>query len=257
MWLPDIYEGAPTAVTALLATAPKIAVAVVVSRLLFGTYAAIVTDWQNIILVISVISIGFGNLVAIAQDNIKRMLAYSTIANIGFAILGFMAKENFGFYATMFYVVTYAIIYLGIFGVLLLLSKDDVVFAKIEDFNGLWIRYPWIAIALLLLLFALVGVPPFAGFYAKFLILKILMEQGFISLTILAITFSVIGVFYCLRIVKAMFFTSAIAYPLISAISSSLVGCNFNVSVSSSKISKVILTLNCLIVVFLGLFVVI
>jgi NADH-quinone oxidoreductase subunit N len=240
MWLPDVYEGAPTSVTALLATAPKIAVAVVVGRFLFSTYASIITDWQHIIIVLAVLSIGFGNLIAIVQNNIKRMLAYSTIANIGFAILGFMIKEPFGFAAAMFYVVSYSIMYLGIFGVLLLLSKDDITFIELEDFNGLWIRYPWLAVALLLLLFALVGIPPFAGFYAKFLVLKMLMEHGFVDLAILAVVFSVIGVFYCLKIVKAIFFECAVTYPLKQSI---------------SPFGGLVLACNCLVVVFLGIFV--
>lgn len=253
MWLPDVYEGAPTAITALLATAPKIAVAVVVGRFLFGTYAVLINDWQNIILLLAITSIGFGNLMAIVQNNIKRMLAYSAIANIGFAILGFIANERLGFAAVIFYVITYAIIYLGIFGALLLLREDTAACIKIEDFNGLWIHYPWLAIMFLLFLFALVGVPPFAGFYAKFLILKTLIEQGLVSVSIFAIVFSAIGICYCLKLVKAMFFLS----PALCTSKCSdfiLINGKFGINIFSyTFISRLILVLNCLVVVCMGI----
>lgn len=140
---------------------------------------------------------------AIVQDNLKRMLAYSTIANMGFAILGIATKE---FSVVMFYVIAYAIMYLGVFGIVLLLSRDGIEFDKLDDFRGLGASRPWLAIIMLILMFSLVGIPPMVGFYAKFLVLNAIINKGFVGLAILALLFSVVGVFYCLRLVKIMFF---------------------------------------------------
>lgn len=203
MWLPDVYEGSPTSSSIFIATAPKIAVTVALYRVLMGTYVELFADWQNIIIILSVLSIGFGNVVAIVQDNLKRMLAYSTIANMGFAILGIATKE---FSVVMFYVIAYAIMYLGVFGIVLLLSRDGIEFDKLDDFRGLGASRPWLAIIMLILMFSLVGIPPMIGFYAKFLVLNAIINKGFVGLAILALLFSIVGVFYCLRLVKIMFF---------------------------------------------------
>lgn len=207
MWLPDVYEGAPIAVTAIIATVPKLAVMPVIFRILFTSFYPLAIDWQNIIMVLALCSIGFGNLVAIVQDDFKRMLAYSTIANIGFAVLGLLLNEQAGFIATMFYLLAYSLMYLGIFGVLLLLTKDGGEFKKIKDFQNLSLRYPGLAVVLLLLLFSLVGMPPLLGFCAKFYLLKLLIAQGFLWGSGLALLLSTIGVYYCLKLGQIMFFS--------------------------------------------------
>lgn len=238
MWLPDVYMGAPTSVVALIATIPKIAIAIVLCRFLFGVYHNLFLDWQNIITILALISIGFGNLIAIVQNDLKRMLAYSTIANIGFAVLGFLSNQDAGTYAVMFYIIAYALMYLGIFGLLLLLSKNDCAFEELADFNGLWNYQPLIAIILLIFFFALVGVPPFAGFWAKFLVLRNLFNEGLIWPAGLAAAFSVLGVFYCLRLVKTIFFN---------------IDSQSNLQLKISFSDSLVLTINTCIIMFLGL----
>lgn len=206
MWLPDVYADAPTAVGAFIATVPKIAIFAVLARILTGPYEELLLAWQQVIIGLAILSIGFGNLVAIRQNNIKKMLAYSTIANIGFASLAFMVTD---FFAALFYVVAYAVMYLGVFGIMLQMSNAMVEFDNIEDFRGLGPRSPWVAAMTMFLMFSMVGMPPLVGFYAKFLVLSALISKGFIMLAGLALLLSVVGVFYCLRLVKVMYFEAA------------------------------------------------
>jgi NADH-quinone oxidoreductase subunit N len=210
MWVPDVYEGAPTAVTLLIGTAPKLAAFAVAMRLLVGSLSALAFDWQGMLLILSLLSMIVGNVIAIAQSNIKRMLAYSTIANMGFMLLGFLLPETDGYSAAMFYTVTYVLTAAVAFGVVLLLSRDGFEAEQLDDFKGLNQRNPWYALLMLLAMFSLAGVPPTVGFYAKFSVLGAAVEVGFVWLAVVAVMASLVGAFYYLRVVKLMYFDEPI-----------------------------------------------
>ncbi|CAG0987907.1 NADH-quinone oxidoreductase subunit N [Burkholderiales bacterium] len=206
MWVPDVYHGAPTAVTLLIGTAPKLAAFAFTLRVLAGALKGLEFDWQGMLVVLALLSMVLGNLVAIAQSNIKRMLAYSTIANMGFMLMGFLAADLNGYSAALFYTVAYVLTSLASFGVVLLLSREGFEADLIEDFRGLNRRSPWWAFIMLLVMFSLAGVPPTLGFYAKFAVLEAAVNQGFVWLAVVAVLTSVVGAFYYLRIVKLMYF---------------------------------------------------
>jgi NADH-quinone oxidoreductase subunit N len=206
MWIPDVYHGAPTAVTLLIGTAPKLAAFAFMLRLLAIALSALEFDWQGMLMVLCLLSMILGNVIAIAQSNIKRMLAYSTIANMGFMLLGFLAANLNGFSAAMFYMVAYVITSLGSFGVVLLLSREGFEADRLEDFKGLNQRSPWWAFIMLLVMFSLAGIPPTVGFYAKFSVLEAAVNAGFTWLAVVAVMASLVGAFYYLRIVKLMYF---------------------------------------------------
>ena len=210
MWIPDVYEGSPTAVTLFLATAPKVAAFAMAVRLLVDGMEPLHIDWQGMLIILSVLSMAAGNIIAISQTNIKRMLAYSTIAHAGFLILGILPgmrlDVGYGYASALFYVIVYAIMSLGAFGVVILLSRKDHESDRLEDFKGLAERSPWFAFIMLLLMFSLAGVPPFAGFWAKWFVIKEVVAIGHIWLAASAVIFSVIGAYYYLRIVKLMYF---------------------------------------------------
>jgi NADH-quinone oxidoreductase subunit N len=218
MWVPDVYHGAPTPVTLLIGSAPKLAIFAVTYRILVEGLLPLAVDWQKMLIVLAVASLVLGNLTAIAQTNLKRMLAYSTIAQMGFMLLAMLSGVTKGdpaataaaYSAAMFYVVTYALTTLGTFGVILLLAREGFEAEEIADLKGLNRRSPWYAFVMLLLMFSLAGIPPTVGFYAKFVVLQALLLEGVTSamvwLAVLAVVFSVIGAFYYLRVVKAMYF---------------------------------------------------
>jgi NADH-quinone oxidoreductase subunit N len=206
MWIPDVYHGAPTAVTLLIGTAPKLAAFAFMLRLLAVALSGLEFDWQGMLMVLCLLSMILGNVIAIAQSNIKRMLAYSTIANMGFMLLGFLAANLNGFSAAMFYVVAYVITSLVSFGVVLLLSREGFEADRLEDFKGLNQRSPWWAFIMLLVMFSLAGIPPTVGFYAKFSVLEAAVNAGFTWLAVIAVLASLVGAFYYLRIVKLMYF---------------------------------------------------
>ena len=206
MWLPDVYEGAPTAVTLFIGTAPKLAAFAFMMRLLVGSLPAMAFDWQGMLLVLSLLSMIVGNVVAIAQTNIKRMLAYSTIANMGFMLMGFLTANVNGYSAAMFYTITYVLTTLVGFGIVLLLSRSGFEADRLDDFKGLNQRSPWYAFMMLLVMFSLAGVPPTVGFYAKFSVLEAAVDIGFVWLAVIAVMASLIGAFYYLRVVKLMYF---------------------------------------------------
>ena len=210
MWLPDVYHGAPTAVTLLIGTAPKLAAFAFMLRLLAVALSGLEFDWQGMLMVLSLMSMILGNVIAIAQSNVKRMLAYSTIANMGFMLLGFLAANLNGYSAAMFYVVAYVITSLASFGVVLLLSREGFEADRIDDFKGLNQRSPWWAFVMLLVMFSLAGIPPTVGFYAKFSVLEAAVNAGFTWLAVVAVLASVVGAFYYLRIVKLMYFDDAV-----------------------------------------------
>ncbi|HEY0942516.1 MAG TPA: NADH-quinone oxidoreductase subunit NuoN [Steroidobacter sp.] len=206
MWVPDVYHGAPTAVTLFVGSAPKIASFVLAIRVLAEGLDAMVGSWQNMLIAISVASMIIGNVVAIAQTNLKRMLAYSTISHVGFILLGVLAGTNEGYRAAMFYTLTYVIMAVGSFGMILLLSRQGFEGDQLEDFKGLQRKSPWFAAMMMMLMFSTAGVPPFVGFWAKIAVLGAVVDVGLVWLAAVAVLLSVIGAFYYLRVIKLMYF---------------------------------------------------
>ncbi len=228
MWIPDVYHGAPTPVTLLISTAPKLAAFAVAFRILVEGLLPLAIDWQQMLVVLAVASLVIGNVTAIAQTNLKRMLAYSTIAQIGFLLLAMLSGVVAGdtlstanaYSAAMFYAITYAFTSLGTFGMIMLLAREGFEAEEITDFNGLNKRSPWYAFVMLLLMFSLAGIPPTVGFYAKLVVLQALlgsgMSGGFVLLAVLAVLLSVVGAFYYVRVVKAMYFEEPTDLALIA-----------------------------------------
>jgi len=206
MWVPDVYHGAPTAVTLYLATAPKLAAFALVLRLLVGGLEDLSAAWQDMLIIMAVLSMAVGNIVAIAQTNIKRMLAYSSISHMGFFLLGILSVGANGYGAALFYVMVYAVMSLGAFGMVILLSRTGFEADQLDDFRGLNQRNPWYAFLMLLLMFSMAGVPPTAGFYAKLAVIQAVVQVNLVWLAVGAVLFSVIGAFYYLRVVKLMYF---------------------------------------------------
>ena len=206
MWIPDVYHGAPTSVTMYIGAAPKIAAFAMVMRLLVEGLGDLHGHWQTMLTVLAILSIGIGNVVAIAQTNIKRMLAYSTISHVGFILLGILSGTANGYSASMFYVVVYALTSMGGFGMIIALSRAGFEADNINDFKGLNERSPWLAAMMMILMFSMAGVPPTVGFYAKLSVLQSIVQVNMVWLAVTAVIFSVIGAFYYLRIVKTMYF---------------------------------------------------
>jgi NADH-quinone oxidoreductase subunit N len=207
MWVPDVYHGAPTAVTLFLSSAPKLASFALAFRLLAeGLGPLHDTGWGGMITIVAVLSLAIGNVVAIAQTNIKRMLAYSTISHVGFILLGILAGTSQGYQAALYYTITYVVMSLGGFGMIILLSRAGFEADRLEDFKGLNARSPWFAAVMLMLMFSMAGVPPFVGFWAKLAVIQAVLNVGQTWLAIVAVLFSVIGAYYYLRVVKLMYF---------------------------------------------------
>ncbi|HEX9183603.1 MAG TPA: NADH-quinone oxidoreductase subunit NuoN [Burkholderiales bacterium] len=214
MWIPDVYQGAPTAVTLVIGTAPKIAAFAMAIRLLVNGLLDLAVDWQQMLAILAVLSMAIGNLAAIAQTNLKRMLAYSTIAHMGFMLLGLLSGVVGGnrlnavdaYSAAMFYTLIYVLMSLGAFGMLVHRSRAGLECERLEDMKGLNRTDPWAAFLMLVLMFSLAGIPPTAGFYAKFAVLSAAVGAGQIWLAVVAVIMSLIGAFYYLRIVKLMYF---------------------------------------------------
>ncbi|HRQ64960.1 MAG TPA: NADH-quinone oxidoreductase subunit NuoN [Xanthomonadaceae bacterium] len=206
MWVPDVYQGSPTAITLFIGSVPKLAAFGMAWRLLDGGMAGVGEQWQSMLALLAVASLAIGNVVALAQTNLKRMLAYSTISHVGFLFVGLASGSAEGFAAAMAYVILYALMAAGAFGMIILLSHKGFEAEEIEDFKGLSRRQPWYALMMLLLMASLAGFPPLVGFFAKFLVLKAAVEAGLIWLAIAAVVFAVIGAYYYLRIIKLMYF---------------------------------------------------
>ncbi|MGV6808616.1 MAG: NADH-quinone oxidoreductase subunit NuoN [bacterium] len=208
MWIPDVYQGAPTAVTQFISAAPKIATFGMVFRLLGEGLGEMHESWQQIMILFVILSLALGNIIAIAQTNLKRMLAYSTIAHMGFIALGILAGGEAGFSAALFYVIAYAFMSMGGFGLLILLSHKGFKAESLNDIKGLSHTHPWYALMFMLILFSMAGVPPTLGFYAKLSVLQaVLTENAALTwLAIYAVVLSVVGAFYYLRAVKVMYF---------------------------------------------------
>lgn len=206
MWVPDVYHGAPTAMTLFIGSAPKIAAFAFVVRILGQGLESQVTEWRDMLVILAVLSMALGNFAAIAQSNLKRMFAYSTISHMGFMLLGILAGTQNGYGGAMFYVLVYALMSLGGFGMILLLSRAGFEADRLEDFKGLNRRNPWLAFVMLLLMFSMAGIPPTVGFYAKLAVLQAVVEIGYVWLAVAAVVFSLVGAFYYLRVVKLMYF---------------------------------------------------
>lgn len=245
MWVPDVYQGAPTAVTLLLGGAPKLAAFAILIRLLVEGLLPLAFDWQQMIIILSVLSMAVGNIAAIAQTNLKRMLAYSTISQMGFMLLGLLSGVVGGstepaanaYSSAMFYTITYVLTTLGTFGVIMLLSRKGFEAENLEDFKGLNQRSPWFALVMMLLMFSLAGIPPMMGFYAKLSVIQAVLGTGQTWLALVAILFSLIGAFFYVRVVKLMYFDEAIDKSPIVV----------------NKDMRIALSLNALIVVGVGL----
>jgi len=217
MWVPDVYQGAPTPVTLLIGSAPKLAAFAIAFRILVEGLLPIAPDWQQMLIVLAALSMIIGNVVAIAQTNIKRMLAYSTISHVGFILLGVLAGNAVGYQAAMFYTLTYVIMTTGAFGIVLLLSRKGFEADALDDYRGLNRRSPWSAFVMLLLMFGMAGVPPTVGFWAKVQVISAVLDVGLTWLAALAVLLSVIGAYYYLRIVKLMYFDEPTASdPLVA-----------------------------------------
>ena len=232
MWIPDVYHGAPSAVTLFISTGPKLAAFAMAIRLLVNGLHPLAGDtpqfpsgWQDMLVILSVLSMAVGNLAAIAQSNIKRMLAYSTISHMGFMLLGLLSGIVSGnalsaaeaWSSAMFYAVVYVLMSLGAFGMVVLLSRSGFEAERIEDFRGLNARSPWFAFIMLLLMFSLAGIPPTVGFYAKLSVLQAVIGAGQLWLAVVAVLFALIGTFYYIRIVKLMYFDEPLDVERINA----------------------------------------
>jgi NADH-quinone oxidoreductase subunit N len=208
MWVPDVYQGSPSAVTLFIASAPKIAAFSIVYRLLVDGLPGLVVDWQQLLIILSVLSMVVGTLIALMQSNFKRLLAYSGISHIGFLLMGFIAATPEGYSAAMFYVLVYALSSVAAFGLIIALARTGNQFEEIADFKGLNQRNPWLAAMMLIVMFSMAGIPPFIGFYAKLVVLEEVISAGFLWLALVGVVTAVIGAFYYLKVVKAMYFDS-------------------------------------------------
>ena len=248
MWIPDVYHGAPTAVTMFIGSAPKLAAFAMAMRLLVYGMFGLAMDWQKMFLIMAVLSIGLGNLAAIAQTNIKRMLAYSAISHMGFMMLGLTAGVVGGqvdpftavnaYSSALYYTVAYVLMSLGSFAMVMLLSRRGHEAEHLEDFKGLNSRSPWFAGMMLILMFSMAGIPFFIGFFAKFSVLLATIKAGYLEVAVIAVMFSLVGAFYYLRVVKLMYFDRPV--------DSSPIGAGIDM--------RVLLSLNCLAVALLGMF---
>ena len=220
MWIPDVYHGAPTAVTMFIGSAPKLAAFAMALRLLVYALMGLAVEWQKMLLIMAVLSIGLGNLAAIAQTNIKRMLAYSAISHMGYMALGLMSGLVGGeldpftavnaYSSALYYTVAYVLMSLGAFGMVLLLSRAGYEAENLEDFKGLNQRSPWFAAMMLVIMFSMAGIPFFVGFFAKFAVLLAAIKAGYTVVAVVAVMFSLIGAFYYLRVVKLMYFDAPV-----------------------------------------------
>lgn len=206
MWVPDVYHGAPTVVTQYLSTAPKLAAFAMLMRLMVDGLSGLQGQWQDILILLAALSIGIGNVVAIAQTNIKRMLAYSGISHAGFLLLGVIAGTAEGYAAGMFYAIVYVLMGLAGFGMVILMSRAGFEADSLDDYKGLNQRNPWFALMMMFVMLSMAGVPPFIGFWAKLTVLQAVIEANLMWLAILAVVFSVIGAFFYLRVIKLMYF---------------------------------------------------
>ena len=240
MWIPDIYQGSPTSVTLFIGTAPKIAGFAMAIRLLVDGLGNLQLDWSQMFIALSIASLAVGNVIAIAQTNFKRLLAYSTIAHVGFILLGILAGTANGYASAMFYTITYAITAAVGFGVLIVLNRKGFEAEEISDLAGLNNSNPWYAALLAIALFSMAGVPPTVGFYAKLSVLQAVIQVDIVWLAIVAVLFSVVGLFYYLRVVKVMYFDTPPEEQ--------------NTTIKSALDVRILLSANSLSLILLGMF---
>ena len=239
MWVPDVYHGAPTAITLFIGSAPKLAAFGMAYRLLEDGAGVLDAEWRIMIGWLAVLSLAIGNVIAIAQTNLKRMLAYSTISHVGFLFLGLSAGTPQGYAAAMFYAITYALMAVAAFGSIILLARKGFEAEEIDDFRGLNRRHPWYALLVLCVMASLAGVPPFLGFWSKLVVLQAAVQGGMLWLAIVAVVFAVIGAYYYLRVVKVMYFDQPVEDALPGRRDPQV---------------KALLTVNALLLLVLGLF---
>lgn len=206
MWLPDVYQGAPTAMTLFIATTPKLAAFAMMIRLLIEGLGELQQYWQDMLIMLAVLSIVLGNIVAIAQSNIKRMLAYSTISHVGFILLGILSGTASGYAGSLFYALSYAVMTLAAFGIIMLMSRRGFEAEELSDYKGMSKQHPWFALMMLIVMFSMAGIPPLVGFYAKLAVIKSIVDIELISVAVVVVLMSVVGAFYYLRVIKVMYF---------------------------------------------------
>lgn len=238
MWVPDVYQGAPTSVTLFIGGVAKISAFALAIRLITEALPGLVIQWQLLLIVISLLSMAVGNIAAIIQTNLKRMLAYSSIAHMGYMLLGFLCATSQGYSAALFYTMSYVLMTLAAFGMILLLSHQGFEAENIKDFAGLNERHPWFALMMLVVMFSLAGIPPLVGFIAKLGVLEALIQVHLVWLAVVAILFAVIGSYYYLRVIKVMYFDRGLAVS----------------HDSCPMMVKIMMSVNTLLVLFVGVF---
>ena len=206
MWVPDVYEGSPSSIAMLISSVPKLAAFAITVRLLGDGLQSMMLDWKQMMLIMAILSIGIGNITAIAQTNIKRMYAYSTISHIGFILFGLMSGTLNGYASSLFYVISYMFMTLASFAVLIMMSRKNFDCQTLEDFKGLNKRNSWYAFLMLITMLSMAGIPPTIGFYAKFMVLQAAFDAGFAGFVVYAVLMALVGMFYYMRIVKLMYF---------------------------------------------------
>jgi len=239
MWVPDVYQGASLPTTLFISSAPKIAAFAMAVRVLIDGLPGLMAQWSDMLIILSVASIAIGNVVAIAQTNIKRMLAYSTISHMGFLLLGLIAVTNQGYAASMFYVFVYSLASMSAFGFIILATGSGSDLDLIEDYSGLGKQKPLLGFLGMVVLFSLAGIPPFGGFWAKWFVLKELVASGHVWLATVAVVFSLVGAYYYLRVIKVIFFDE----PR-----------DADTSTSSRGMGTVMFGINTSAIIFIGLF---
>ena len=228
MWVPDVYDGAPTTVTSYIASAPKIAGFAITIRVLVEALGALHNDWQGMLIILAVLSLGVGNVIAIAQTSLKRMLAYSTISHVGFILLGLLAGTKAGYSSAMFYILVYSLMSVGSFGIILLLARAGFESDKLTDLKGLNKRSPWFAFMMLIFMFSMAGVPPTVGFWAKLSVLSAVVDVDMLWLALVGVFFSIIGVYYYLRVIKLMYFDEPVDTTPINNTTEMQIALSFN-----------------------------
>ncbi|MGB0495855.1 MAG: NADH-quinone oxidoreductase subunit NuoN [Kangiellaceae bacterium] len=237
MWLPDIYHGSPSSITAYISSVPKIAAFGMAIRVFFGAFGDNVSDWAPMITIAALLSIVLGNIIALVQTNLKRMLSYSAIAHIGYFLLGLSVANEQAYSASMFYIIVYAIMTLAGFGIVIFLSSGNKDYQQISDLKGMGRYHPWYALMFTIVMISMAGIPPLIGFWPKLEIFRILVANGFVLEAVIAIAFSVVGLVYYLKVVKEMFFAESDEQP----------------NVSTSRSLKIALSINCLLLIIFGL----
>ncbi|MCW8880652.1 MAG: NADH-quinone oxidoreductase subunit NuoN [Kangiellaceae bacterium] len=237
MWLPDIYHGSPSSITAFIASVPKVAAFGMTVRLLVEAFGQSVSEWSTMLLIVALLSVAFGNVIAVSQSNLKRLLAYSAIAHIGYFLLGIVPGTAASYSAAMYYIIVYALMTLAGFGIVIFMSSENHEYQKITDLRGLGRYHPWYGLMFSIVMVSLAGIPPFIGFWPKLEIFRHLVINGYVLEAVIAIAFSVVGLFYYLKVIKEMFFAESADSP----------------AITSSRSLKIAVSVNCILLVIFGL----